>query len=261
MVEQSINIAGIQLDLVWENATANLIAFEEKIAVLKSPDLVILPETFATGFSMNPSKTAQTMNGEAVSWMKKMAKKHHTVVCGSLTIVENEQFYNRFLWVTPDSNVQSYDKRHLFSLTEEPSLFEAGKERLIVTYKGWRFCPMICYDLRFPVWSRNEQSNPYDVLIYVANWPARRAHAWQSLLIARAIENQAYVVGVNRVGNDGSEIEHEGDSMIIDPLGIVVQHAPNQAQTITATLHKKDLDKTRVSLPFLADADSFKIEK
>jgi omega-amidase len=260
MVEQSLNIVGVQIDLMWENPAVNLLAFEKKIAALKSPDVVVLPEMFATGFSMNPHKTAQTMEGDAARWMKKMATQYNTVLCGSLAIAENGGFYNRFLWVRPDGKVQYYDKRHLFSLTEEPSLFTAGIERLIVDYKGWKICPMVCYDLRFPVWSRNTYSNPYDVLIYVANWPARRAHAWQSLLIARAIENQAFVVGINRIGKDGHDIDHEGDSMIIDPLGIVLQHAPNQVQTIVVTLHKKDLDKTRDSLPFLADADSFNLE-
>lgn len=261
MVEQSINIVGIQLDLVWENSAANLIRLEKKIALTKSPDVVVLPEMFASGFSMNPDKTAQAMDGEAVSWMKIMAEKYNAVLCGSLAITENGHFYNRLLWVEPNGNIQQYNKRHLFSLTKEPTLFEAGKERLIVTYKDWRFCPMVCYDLRFPVWSRNELANAYDVLIYVASWPARRAHAWQSLLIARAIENQSYVVGVNRIGKDAHEIEHEGDSMMIDPLGIVLQHAPNQAQILAVTLHKNDLDKIRTSLPFLADADSFNLEK
>lgn len=261
MVEQSLNIVGVQLDLVWENAQANLVRLEKKIAQSKSPDIVILPEMFSSGFSMNPQKTAQTMDGEAVSWMKTMAKQYNTALCGSLAITENDHFYNRLLWVEPNGKIQHYNKRHLFSLTTEPTLFEAGKERLIVTYKSWRFCPMVCYDLRFPVWSRNDHSNPYDVLIYVANWPARRAHAWQSLLIARAIENQSYVVGVNRIGKDAHEVEHEGDSMVIDPLGIVLQHAPNQAQLLATTLHKKDLDKTRNSLPFLADADTFNLIK
>jgi len=259
MVEQSLNIAVIQTDLVWENAEANLERFGAKIASIEKPvDVILLPEMFATGFSMQPEKMAAEMNGPELTWMKKWAKEKNAALCGSLAIKENNKFYNRLFWVNPTGEVFSYNKRHLFSLSDEPKIYTAGNERLIVEYKGWKICPLICYDLRFPVWARN--TDAYDLLIYSANWPERRIHAWQSLLIARAIENQTYVVGVNRIGNDAHDISHTGDSMIIDPLGMVLQHAESTDTILYASLKKSELEKIRTSLPFLNDADSFSIE-
>lgn len=263
-VVKNLRVTLIQAQLHWENTEANLDMFSNLIAPLQQTDLIVLPEMFCTGFTMNAPAFAQGMDGRAVKWMRKTAAEKNCVVCGSLIIADNARFYNRLVWMQPDGAYESYDKRHLFSLSNEPSVFSAGTERLIVLLKGWRICPLICYDLRFPVWSRNkiEHSSDmpaYDVLLYVANWPERRNFAWQSLLVARAIENQAYVIGVNRVGEDGSGIAHSGDSMVADALGKTLYTKAGQEDIFTIELSAADLNGVRQQLPFLKSADDFEI--
>lgn len=231
--------------------------FSKKISSVGETDLIVLPETFSTGFSMNP-KFAEDMNGQAVEWMKKTAAEKRCVVTGSLMIKERGKFFNRLIWIQPYGELFTYDKRHLFSLSDEPKFFTAGKERIIVELNGWKICPQICYDLRFPVWARNTNAE-YDILLYVANWPERRAQAWKYLLVARAIENQAYVIGENRVGNDAKDISHSGDSMVLDPLGNVLYHKIDAEDISTIEMNYAELKKLREQLPFLKDADDFVI--
>ncbi len=237
--------------------------FSEKISSVGETDLIVLPETFTTGFSMNP-KFAENMSGSAVKWMKKTAQQKDCVVCGSLMIADEGRYYNRLVWMQPDGEFQIYDKRHLFCISDEPKFFTASNERLIVELNGWRVCPLICYDLRFPVWARNvvgdntNNGNPaYDILLYVANWPERRNVAWKTLLPARAIENQAYVIGVNRVGVDEKNISHSGDSMVIDALGKTLYYKEHEEDIFTVKLNYEELKKVREQLPFLKDADEF----
>lgn len=250
----------VQSNLHWENILANLEMFTQKISSITNTDIIVLPETFTTGFSMNP-KFAETMDGSAVQWMRKTAKEKNCVVCGSLMINDDGAFFNRFVWMSPNGELMAYDKRHLFCISDEPKFFTAGKERLVVELNGWKICPLICYDLRFPVWARNvgdDRLNPaYDVLLYVANWPERRRTAWTSLLPARAVENQAYVIGVNRVGVDEKGITHTGDSMVIDALGKILYSKENVEDIFTIELNYDELAKVREQLPFLRDADDF----
>jgi omega-amidase len=215
---------------------------------------------FTTGFSMNAKKLAEPMNGNAVTKMKGWAKKHRSAVCGSLIITEKKKYFNRFVWVMPNGEVYSYDKRHLFSPAGEHKFYTAGNEKIIINYKGWNICPLICYDLRFPVWSRNVNIE-YDVLLYVANWPAPRNSAWEQLLIGRAIENQCYVTGVNRIGKDAKNINHNGSSAVIDFLGNAVLKGVNDKTWVKQlTIRKNVLEEYRAKLPFYTDADSFEIQ-
>ncbi len=254
---KDLRITLLQSALHWEDIPANLEMFSAKISGIAETDLIVLPETFTTGFSMNPA-FAEEPNGLGVQWMKKTAAEKNCVITGSLMISEGVQFYNRLYWVRPDGTISTYDKRHLFSLSEEPAFFTHGEKRLIVELNGWKVCPLVCYDLRFPVWSRNLNAE-YDVLIYVANWPERRAQAWKYLLIARAIENQCYTIGVNRVGNDGNDVYHSGDSMALDPLGNVLYHQQHEEDIFTVSLQYEELKNWREQLPFLADADDFEL--
>lgn len=254
-----MNISLIQTSLTWEDAAANRSMFTDKINAISEPtDVIVLPEMFTTGFSMNTS-LAEGMDGETINWMKSTAQERNVVLCGSVLIEDNGSFYNRLLWVQPDGPVKHYDKRHLFSLSTEPQTFSPGHEQLIVEYKGWRINLIVCYDLRFPVWIRNTKSDAYDILICVANWPERRNIAWQTLLRARAIENQAYVIGVNRIGNDGNNIYHSGDSAAIDPLGEYLYHKAHDVDTTTVSLQRDKLLQIRQQLPFLNDADAFSL--
>lgn len=259
----SLTITLIQTDLAWEDKTANLNMLEYKIRTLKErTELVILPEMFTTGFSMKPEQFAETMDGESVEWMRKTAKEAKIILTGSLIIKEHENYYNRLIWMLPNGEYGYYDKRHTFGYAEEDKHYTAGNKRLIASVKGWKINLQVCYDLRFPVWARqtpNETSAEYDVLIYVANWPDRRNHAWKTLLCARAIENQCYVVGVNRVGNDGNNIYHSGDSMVIDPLGEVLYHVKDEEDIFTIALDKTHLQNIRDKFPFLKDGDDFQI--
>ena len=251
----------IQSNLHWENKEENLAMFSQKIAaVAESTDLIVLPEMFTTGFSMQPEKFAETMEDETVNWLKEKARKKNCVITGSFICEEKGKYYNRLVWMRPDGRYSTYDKRHLFSMGDENNHYTAGKNKIIETIKGWKICPLICYDLRFPVWSRTAKTNPYDVLIYVANWPERRNHPWKTLLLARAIENQSYVIGVNRVGDDGNQIYHSGDSAVINAKGeIISKTAAHVEATETVTLSASELQEFRKQFPVLNDADDFKL--
>lgn len=258
----ALSVSLIQSNLVWENKTANLQLFEEKIkSIDKLTHLVVLPEMFSTGFSMKPSVLAETMEGDTVNWMKRIAAEQKIILTGSVIIEENKQYFNRLLWVLPNGSIAIYDKRHRFAFAGEDNFYTAGTKRLITSLNGWKFNVQICYDLRFPVWARQQTNTApeFDVLLYVANWPERRSNAWKSLLIARAIENQCYVIGVNRVGKDGNGIEHSGDSMLIDPLGEVLYIKTNQAEISTHLLTIEKLEEIRTKFPFWKDADHFNI--
>ena len=253
-------ITGIQSSLHWEDKEANLQMLEEKIFSISQPtEIVVLPEMFSTGFSMQPKKLAETMDGETVEWMKRIAAKKKIILTGSVIIEEDRNFYNRLVWVLPNGQIGYYDKRHLFAYGDEDQHYTAGKKRLIASVKGWKINLMVCYDLRFPVWSRQQGDFEYDVLIYVANWPERRVLAWTSLLRARAIENQSYVIGVNRMGDDGNKILYTGESMVVDPMGEILYHKNDEEDVFTVTLDKSHLEKTREKFPFWKDADRFKI--
>lgn len=264
----SLTITIIQTNLHWENKAANLQMLEDKInAIPQATELVILPEMFSTGFSMNPAALAETMDGETVSWMKTIAIKNRIILTGSIIIKENDQFFNRLIWMLPNGELGFYNKRHRFGFAGEDKQYSAGSKRLIAAVKGWKINLQVCYDLRFPVWARqqllakdNHQPTPeYDLLINVANWPEKRSHAWKTLLCARAIENQCFVVGVNRVGKDGNGIYHSGNSMVIDPLGEVYYHLADEEDVFTITLQKETVDQTREKFPFWKDGDAFRI--
>jgi predicted amidohydrolase len=221
-------------------------------------DIILLPEMFTSGFTMNPTKVAESMQGETVAWMKESASKKQAAITGSLVVEENGYYYNRLLFVHPDGVVESYDKRHTFTLAGENEVYSAGTQKLIVNYKGWKICPLICYDLRFPVWARNVEN--YDVLIYVANWPKVRIAAWDALLKARAIENMSYCIGVNRVGLDGNNHEYSGHSAAYDVLGNRLDSIPVEKEAIEiVTLNKRDLETYRMKLNFLEDRDEFSL--
>ena len=254
----SLQITTIQSVLFWEDKQANLDMFESKINLLQHKSgIVILPEMFSTGFSMNASALAETMDGNTIQWMKRVSKANNIILTGSIIISENNQFFNRLIWMLPNQTFGFYDKRHLFAYANENEFYSSGNKRLIASVNGWRLNLQICYDLRFPVWARQQHTNEYDVLVYVANWPEKRNHAWKSLLTARAIENQCYVVGVNRVGNDGKNISYSGDSMIIDPLGNILYHKSNEEDIYTLLLQKDQLEAIRQQFPFAKDADGF----
>lgn len=254
--------------------------FEEKIfSISQKTEIVVLPEMFSTGFSMQPKKLAETMEGETLQWMKRIAAKKKIILTGSLIIKDlhpplhmergsgAEAYYNRLVWVLPNGQLGYYNKRHLFAYGDEDQHYTRGEKRLISSVNGWKINLLVCYDLRFPVWSRQSPSPvgeagrglEYDVLIYVANWPERRVHAWTTLLRARAIENQCYVVGVNRTGEDGSKIHYTGESMVIDPMGEILYHKKDEEDIFTVALEKSILEKTREKFPFWRDADHFKI--
>ena len=237
---------------------------EEKIkSIQEKTQVVILPEMFSTGFSMKPEILAETMEGETVQWMKRVAAEKKIILTGSVIIEEDNKYYNRSIWMLPNGQYGYYNKRHLFAYAEEDKHYTAGTERFIASVNGWKINLQVCYDLRFPVWARqqfDEQSAfEYDVLIYVANWPERRSLAWKTLLQARAIENQCYVIGVNRVGEDGAGIYHSGDSMVIDPLGEILYHKKDEEDVFTITLQKKDLETVRERFQFWQDGDEFNI--
>lgn len=272
-MSNDLKITLVQTNLYWEDKTANLAMLQQKIEhIAGGPQVVVLPEMFSTGFSMNARTLAETMDGPTVAWMKTMAASKKIILTGSLIIKDtdekgNEAFYNRLVWMLPNGQCGIYNKRHLFTLAGENEPYTAGDKRLIASVNDWKINLQICYDLRFPVWSR--QSIPgergpggeaeYDVLIYVANWPDKRSHAWKTLLQARAIENQCYVVGVNRVGTDANGFYHSGDSMVVDPLGEVLYHKKDEEAVFSVMLDKAHLNNIREKLPFGEDADQFKI--
>jgi len=258
----SLALTIIQTDLSWENKAANLQRLKEKInAIEERTEIVVLPEMFTTAFSMQPELFAETMEGETVQWMKEIAAANKIILTGSVIIKEDNEYFNRLIWMLPNGQFGYYNKRHLFAYGEEDKHYTAGDKRLIASVKGWKINLQICYDLRFPVWSRQqstETETEFDLLIYVANWPERRSHAWKTLLCARAIENQCYVAGVNRVGKDNKHT-YSGDSLVIDPLGQVLYHQADIEDIFTITLEKEEVNKVRMQFPFWKDADPFTI--
>jgi omega-amidase len=275
---KDLKVTIVQTTLAWENVDANLAAFSEKLAIIEesATDLIVLPEMFNTGFTMNANAVAESMNGKTMQWMAKVSAQKNCVVSGSIVIKEDGMYYNRLIWMRPDGSSEFYDKRHTFRMAEENKTYASGNKKLNVEIEGWRICPLVCYDLRFPVWSRNTPQTSrsefgtgskgalnnmdYDVLIYVANWPERRIHAWRSLLVARAIENQAYVVGVNRIGKDGKDIEYSGYSVVLNPKGEPLSNTkPNTESVETITLSYTELENFRKEFPVALDADKFQI--
>ena len=255
---ENLQVTLLQSHLIWEDKTANLAQFDQKLDQLTSQsDLIILPEMFTTGFSMQPEKLAEPMDGPTVKWLSEKAQQTNAVVTGSFICIENGQYYNRLVWMQPDGQYFTYDKRHLFTLAKEHEHYSAGQKRLIVEWKGWKIMPLICYDLRFPVWSRNTEQ--YDLLVYVANWPEKRVNAWKSLLTARAIENQCYAIGVNRVGHDGNGIPHSGASSLVDYSGALLYQVNYQEDSFTTTLSLAPQNTFRNKLRFLDDRDKFQI--
>lgn len=257
-MSNTLNVTLIQTTLFWEDKSANLQMFDDYFQDINESDLIVLPEMFTTGFSMNPKDHAESMDGPTVSWMKNWSRQLNAAIVGSIIIKEKGHYFNRLLFVFPHGEIETYDKRHLFSLAGEEKFYSSGKDKRVVDFKGWKICPLICYDLRFPVWARNVEA--YDLLLYVANWPARRKEAWQTLLKARAIENQSFVLGVNRVGPDGNNIDHSGNSIVHDPLGNdLSQMRESESQVFQITLSKNDLQEVRNKFSFLADRDTFSI--
>lgn len=263
---QDLNIALIQTDLHWQNPEANRAMLEEKIwNIDQKVDIIILPEMFSTGFTMKPKDVAEVMNLHTHKWMRQMAAQKNAVVTGSFVVKEKDLYFNRLIWMQPDVSYEYYDKRHLFRMAGEQEHYAGGSKRIIVNYKGWRICPLICYDLRFPVWSRNTESShqekktAYDLLLYVANWPAVRIQAWDQLLAARAVENLCYVAAVNRVGEDGNGIPHNGHSQVISYKGDRMDFNEGEEKVISVTLSMDELIKFREKFPAHMDADDFDI--
>jgi len=252
-----MKISLIQTCLAWEDAAANRSHFTGLIDRITDTDLIILPEMFATGFSMNPSAVAETTDGPTVHWMVQTAKAKNAAITGSLVIAEEGRYYNRLFFVYPDGDITTYNKRHLFTYAGEDKFYTPGTEKLIVHYKGWKMCPLVCYDLRFPVFSRNAEG--YDVLLYVANWPQARTAAWDTLLRARAIENLSYTIGVNRTGEDGNGHAYIGHSQAFDALGNYLLEPTETNGVFTVVLDKEVLNATRKRFSFLDDRDDFEI--
>jgi predicted amidohydrolase len=253
-----MKIALIQTHLFWENPQQNRIHFDAKInAITESVDLIILPEMFTSGFTMHPEKVAENANGATINWLQKLAIEKNCAITGSLVIQENDQYYNRLVFVFPDENITFYDKKHLFTLAGEDKVYQSGNQKVIIDYKGFKICPLICYDLRFPVFSRNAEE--YDLLIYVANWPKTRINAWDILLKARAIENMSFVVGVNRIGSDFNNHEYIGHSQVIDFIGNEIIKPQESDGIFITTLDKNALLETRKKLGFLNDRDEFQL--
>jgi len=259
-MQNELQIVGIQADLLWENPAKNRAFIEERIkSLLEITDLVVLPEMFTSGFTMNPEKVAEKMDGETIVWMQKLASEKQVAITGSLVIKENNKYYNRLVFVHSSGKIETYDKRHSFTLAGEDKVYNHGNKLLIVNYKGWRICPLICYDLRFPVWARNTEN--YDLLIFMANWPVTRIKAWETLLKARAIENMSYTIGINRTGKDANDYEYSGNSLVIDYLGEELSALPkNEIGIVKATLVKSNQNTIREKLGFLNDKDSFEID-
>lgn len=250
----------IQSPLIWESPKQNRSYFEEKInSISENIDLIILPEMFTTGFTMK-THLAETKEGQGLHWMQQTAIKNNCAVTGSIAVTDKGKFYNRLYWVNPDGTCLFYNKRHLFSMGKEDEFYSCGEHKIIVDYMGWKICPLVCYDLRFPIWSRNTKNNPYDLLIYVANWPEVRSYPWTQLLIARAIENQCYVAGVNRIGIDGNNLSYSGNTIVLDPRGNKISATlTNEASAETVSLSLAELNTFRTDFPVLNDGDEFNI--
>jgi len=276
---ETLLVTAVQSNLFWEDKQSNLRMLENTLENAGGRmEVVLLPEMFNTGFTMRAADLAESMDGETVNWMKRIAREKKVIIAGSLIIAESGNYYNRMIWMQPDGKSGHYDKRHLFAYAGEDESFTPGRKRLVTSVKGWKLNLQVCYDLRFPVWARqsvpvtmlpegtfakteddNDLQPEYDVLVYVANWPERRIHAWKTLLQARAIENQCYVVGVNRIGEDGKGIHYSGDSMVVDPMGEIIETAGSAGKVFTCTLQLNTLTAVREKLPFLRDADPFLI--
>ncbi len=254
-----LSVTFLQFDLFWESPEKNRLKIDALLEDHKpESDIIVLPEMFTTGFTMNSADLAETMEGKTMVWLRANAARWDAVFTGSIIVKEGDSFYNRLIWMPPDDGLQYYDKRHLFRMGEEHRAFASGSEKLITDFKGWRFRPLICYDLRFPVWSRNR--NDYDVLIYIANWPESRREVWKSLLIARALENQCYVLGLNRVGTDGKNISYSGDSLLIDPRGEILSKTKAYEESVeTVKISLEELQDFRKKFPVYLDADNFSI--
>ena len=254
---QNLNITLLQTELDWENAEANRRRFDNMLQRLDvDTDLIVLPEMFSTGFSMNADRLAESMQGASVEWLREKAREYQADIIGSLIVVENGKYYNRLCWSKPDGRMQAYDKKHLFRYAGEEKVYTAGRSLILGEIKGWKIRPFICYDLRFPVWNRNVSSE-YDVAVYIANWPERRASHWKCLLEARAVENQIYVIGVNRIGNDGNDIYYSGDSSIIDPQGRILFRNSHAPCLYSIKLDFGLLENYRQSFPAWMDLDHF----
>ena len=254
-----MKIALVQTSLAWENPIENRSHLAQKITgFMEDVDLIVLPEMFSSGFTMNPKAVAETMQGETIAWLQHLAKAKDCAITGSLVIEENGNYYNRLVFVFPTGEIKTYDKRHLFSLAGENECYTAGKEKWIIEYRGYKICPLICYDLRFPVFSRNVEN--YDVLLYVANWPKPRVNAWDILLKARAVENMCYTIGVNRIGKDKNHHEYVGHTQVIDFLGEYVLEPQEADAVFIVELNKAKLLETRKKLAFLKDKDDFEIQ-
>jgi omega-amidase len=264
---QDLRITLIQPKTHWEDIGANLAMLEEKIWQIGTPtDIIILPEMFSTGFTMNAHGLAEHMNMRAFKWMKQMASQTGALILGSMIVQDHDQYYNRLIWMEPGGAFKTYDKRHLFRMAEEHGVYTPGENLLIAEWKGWRICPLICYDLRFPAWSRNHWNQElkdasYDLLVFVANWPKVRINAWETLLKARAIENLSYVIGVNRVGTDGYGIEYNGQSCVIDPRGDQIFLAGETEAIYSTVISLSEVQSHRKRFPALMDADEFSIER
>ena len=251
-----LNLTAIQYDIVWEDPDANRNLLEPIIADFGSSDVIILPEMFSTGFSIN-AEICEVPIGPSVQWMQRMSEKYDCAICGSISTKLDDTYVNRFYWVDQDK-VQHYDKKHLFGYGKESEVFSAGDQHLIVEYKGWKIMPLICYDLRFPVWSRNTMN--YDLLLYVANWPDTRSSAWRQLLRARAIENLCFVAGVNRIGIDGVGLNYIGDTSFIDYMGEEVKILKDEAAALNVSIDKEEMTKFRTKFSFLNDRDKFTLD-
>ncbi len=259
-MNNNLSVTLFQQNLFWENIEANISKFATLIKTSgQVSDLMVLPEMFSTGFSMQPEKFSQTMDGSALSCMKAWAKESNAVVCGSLIISEKGKFFNRFVWVEPDGKLIYYDKGHLFRMGEEQLHYSKGNHRIIIDYKGWKIAPFICYDLRFPVWLRRNAAYDYDLMLLVANWPEKRSLHWKTLCQARAIENQSYMVAVNRVGMDGNQVNHSGDSLVIKPTGDIIFTETHNETVKTIIVNLEDVKQYRISFPVGMDADTFEL--
>lgn len=265
----NLKISIVQTTLHWENVDANLTHFDDKISSITEPtDVIVLPEMFTTGFAVDRTRIAEEHGGKGLQWMIAKAKEKNVVITGSIAVKDSGELFNRLYWVEPSGKVMHYDKRHLFRMAGENKHFTAGQEKIIIEYKGWKICPLVCYDLRFPVWSRNkwkmvneEVHTEYDVLLYVANWPEVRSYPWKQLLIARAIENQAFVVGVNRIGKDGNEFEHSGDSAVVNPRGEALSTIKAHQDAVETIEIKLDyLKEFRKIFPVGLDTDDFELK-
>ncbi len=253
-----LKVALVQSQLIWENPQANRSLLEEKIKAMPTDvDLVILPEMFTTGFTMNPQNIDPSEGKITVEWMQNLAAEKNTAIMGSLAIQENSKYYNRLFFVFPTGAVATYNKKHTFTLAGEDKVYKAGKDRLVLTYKGFKLCPLVCYDLRFPVWARNTED--YDIIVYVANWPKPRIEAWDTLLKARAIENMAYCIGTNRIGLDGLDYEYSGHSGVYDVLGKQIAYSEVE-EILFAILDKDHIKTNREKLKFLDDRDGFSLK-